>query len=171
VPAKKIFYGQAIFTSVMAGSSNFMNSYLTKQDFAAVTLYFLPFILVSVIYKFLAYHWEGKEKGLASRRPMKEVFFGNFWVKDTGAYDWYYIWSIILRIVLCTVSVYSAIRSIHFALLANINFGIISCCFIISIVINSACGYFFFGEKLNAKVVGGIVVTISGIIWISLAKG
>jgi multidrug transporter EmrE-like cation transporter len=102
---------------------------------------------------------------------MKEVFFCNFYVKETGAYDWYYILNIIMRIVMATVSVYSSIRSIHFAILANINFGIISCCFIISVVINSTCGYFFFGEKLNAKVVGGIAVTISGILWISLAKG
>lgn len=76
-----------------------------------------------------------------------------------------------MRILITTTSLVSAIKSIHYAIEANINFGIISCCFIISIVINSACGFIFFKERLNAKVVGGIVVTLSGIIWISLAKG
>jgi drug/metabolite transporter (DMT)-like permease len=32
-------------------------------------------------------------------------------------------------------------------------------------------GYIFFGEKLNYKMMIGIIVTIIGIMWISLAKG
>ena len=68
-------------------------------------------------------------------------------------------------------SLYCAVKSIHFANLAGLNFGIISCCFIVSIIINCACGYFCFNEEINYKVVIGICVTISGIIWISLAKG
>lgn len=170
-PAKKIYYGQAIFTSVMAGSSNFMNSYLTKQDFAAVTLNFLPFIIVATAYKLLTFYWEGKEKGIQNRRPFMRVAFANFTDEKTGQVDWYYVRNILFRVFISTVSLYSAIKSIHFAILANINFGIISCCFIISIVINSTCGFFFFQERLNSKVIGGIVITLSGIIWISLAKG
>jgi drug/metabolite transporter (DMT)-like permease len=63
------------------------------------------------------------------------------------------------------------IKSIYYATLANINFGIISCCFICSIIINVTFGLIFFGEKMNLKMVGGIVITIAGIVWISLAKG
>jgi drug/metabolite transporter (DMT)-like permease len=61
--------------------------------------------------------------------------------------------------------------SIHYANLANINFGIISCCFIVSVVVNSAAGLVFFNEKLTRKLSLGICVTMTGIIWISLAKG
>lgn len=40
-----------------------------------------------------------------------------------------------------------------------------------SIIINTSCGYLFFGEKLNYKIILGIIVTMAGIFWISLAKG
>ena len=63
------------------------------------------------------------------------------------------------------------IKSIYYATLANINFGIISCCFICSIVINVTFGLIFFGEKMTLKMVCGIIITISGIMWISIAKG
>ena len=63
------------------------------------------------------------------------------------------------------------IKSIYYATLANINFGIISCCYICSIVINVTFGLVFFGEKMTLKMVCGIVITITGIMWISIAKG
>lgn len=63
------------------------------------------------------------------------------------------------------------ISSIHYANKANINFGIISCCFIVSVVVNTAAGLVFFGEKLTLKTSLGIIVTMCGIIWVSLAKG
>jgi uncharacterized membrane protein len=66
---------------------------------------------------------------------------------------------------------YCGIKSIYYATLANINFGIISCCFIFSIIINVTFGLIFFGEKMTIKMVLGIVITIAGIMWISLAKG
>lgn len=75
----------------MAGSANFMNSYLTKQDFAAVTLFFVPFLIVALVYKTLAYYWDGKEKGPSDRKPLRQVFFGNFQDPNTGAIDWYYV--------------------------------------------------------------------------------
>ena len=66
---------------------------------------------------------------------------------------------------------YCAISSIHYAIAAQINFGIISCCYIISVPINTFAGLFWFDEKLNMKVCLGIVVTLCGIVWISISNG
>ena len=54
---------------------------------------------------------------------------------------------------------------------ANLNFGIISSCAYISIVINCGVGYVWFREVITLKMLFGIVVTLTGIIGISLAKG
>ena len=85
--------------------------------------------------------------------------------------NWGYSYQIFLRQCLLFYSYWAAISSIHYANLANINFGIISCCFIISVVVNTAAGLAFFNEKINFKIGSGIVVTMAGIIWISLGKG
>lgn len=69
------------------------------------------------------------------------------------------------------ITYYCGIKSIYYAGLANLNFGIVSCCFIFSIIINVTCGLLFFDEKINWKESGGIVVIVVGIIWISLSKG
>lgn len=131
-------------------------------------LYFAGFFIIACVHKGLLYQAELKE---GSGKTLREVIFGNFYNFKTSQLDKYYLMNIILRVGLSMASVYCAISSIHYANLANINFGIISCCFIVSIIINSSCGYFLFGEKINKKVIAGIFVTISGIIWISLAKG
>ncbi len=78
---------------------------------------------------------------------------------------------LILRTMIVGLSIYFTVLAIYFANLANINFGIISCCFIFSIVVNITCGYLFFSEKIKIKVYLGIFVTLAGIIWISLVKG
>lgn len=77
----------------------------------------------------------------------------------------------ILRLALCSCSIFFALKSIYFANLANINFGIVSCCYIVSIIVNSTSGYFFFQEKITFKMIGGMVVVVIGVIWISLARG
>ena len=69
------------------------------------------------------------------------------------------------------MSYYFGIKSIYYAGLANLNFGIVSCCYIFSIVINVTCCFLFFEEKINWKESAGIIVIVTGIIWISLSKG
>ena len=81
-----------------------------------------------------------------------------------------YLGCILLRVLLATAALYCGVSSIHYAILANVNFGIISCCFIVSIVINCTFAYFFFSERMTLRMILGILVTISGIIWISLSK-
>ena len=76
-----------------------------------------------------------------------------------------------MRAIGLIITYYCGIKSIYYAGLANLNFGIVSCCFIFSIIINVACGLLFFDEKINWKESAGIVVIVVGIIWISLSKG
>lgn len=59
----------------------------------------------------------------------------------------------------------------HFALLAHLNLGIVASCAMVSVVVNTTAGFIFFKERLSLKTMSGIIVTLIGIIWISLAKG
>ena len=102
---------------------------------------------------------------------MKRVLFYEFYDFDHGRVNWEYTIMLMIRVSLLLVALWAAIMSIYYANLANINFGIISCCFIFSIVVNITAGYAIFQEKISAKQVAGIVVILTGIIWISLAKG
>ena len=76
-----------------------------------------------------------------------------------------------MRACALMVTYYCGIKSIYYAGLAHLNFGIVSCCFIFSIIINVTCGLLFFDEKINWKESAGIVVIVTGIVWISLSKG
>ena len=76
-----------------------------------------------------------------------------------------------IRSYILILSYWCAISSIRHASLAHLNFGIVSCCYIASVVINSTASYLLFNERINMKMGLGIVVTIGGVIWISLAKG
>lgn len=78
---------------------------------------------------------------------------------------------LLLRTCSLILTYYCGIRSIYYATLANINFGIVSCCFIVSVLVNSVFNFIFFGEKIILKTLLGMVITISGIMWISLSKG
>ena len=102
---------------------------------------------------------------------LKELLLINLYDKQAGKVNWGYLVHILIRIGLIMTSFYLSILSIHYAILANINFGIVSCCFLFSIVVNVSCAYLFFDEKLTAKMMAGILITIAGIVWISLAKG
>ena len=66
---------------------------------------------------------------------------------------------------------WSAIASIYHANLANLNFGIVSSCFIVSVVVNTTANRILFKDSITLKMGFGITVTLSGIIWVSLAKG
>ena len=77
----------------------------------------------------------------------------------------------LFRVFVTVASLYCAVKSIYYANLAGLNFGVISCCFIFSIVINCTFGYFCFDEKITLRMLAGIAITLAGIIWISLAKG
>ena len=63
------------------------------------------------------------------------------------------------------------IISSHYALMANINFGIISTCMCISAVLNCIGGILFWHEKLKPKMIVGTVIILLGVSWISLQKG
>lgn len=78
---------------------------------------------------------------------------------------------LLLRVGIFLMALWATIMSIYYANQANINFGIISCCFMFSIVLNITAGYMIFQEKISSKQLAGIVVTLAGIILISLAKG
>ena len=100
-----------------------------------------------------------------------KIFFKYVYDFEKRQINTYYTANLILRTLIMVVALYFTISAIYYAKLANINFGIISCCFIFSIVVNIVCGYLFFQEKIKSKVYGGIFVTLAGIIWISLEKG
>ena len=142
-PPKKVFYGQALSTAFMAGTSNFINGYLDHQDFAVTCLNFTGFLMLGMAYKLYIMKTATKEEK-SQPNSTKKIFFYEFYDFKEGKICWEYTRMVLLRIFLCSLAFWTTIMSIYYAKLANINFGIISCCFIFSIVINITCGYAFF---------------------------
>jgi drug/metabolite transporter (DMT)-like permease len=153
--------------AALAGTSNFLNGFLEHQDFTVTCLNFSGFFLLGLAYKVYSMMKAQKPEDVAFKR----VLFHEFYDFSQGRVNWEYTLMLVLRVGLLLVALWAAIMSIYYANLANINFGIISCCFIFSIVVNITAGYAIFQEKISPKQVAGIVVTVAGIIWISLAKG
>jgi drug/metabolite transporter (DMT)-like permease len=111
-------------------------------------------------------------KGKKSQdRVFKRVLFYEFYDFDQGRVNWEYSLMLLLRVGIFMVALWGTIMSIYYANLANINFGIISCCFMFSLILNITVGYAIFQEIITPKQIAGIAVTLSGIIWISLVKG
>ncbi len=61
------------------------------------------------------------------------------------------------------------IISSSYAVKAGINFGIISTLMSVQTPLNAVIGALYWNEKLNFKVVIGMVLTICGVTWVSLA--
>lgn len=151
----------------MAGTANFLNGFLEHQDFTVTCLNFSGFFLLGLAYKiYCMMKFQKPRDGV-----FKRVLFQEFYDFSQERVNREYTLMLMLRVCLFLVSLWAAIMSIYYANLANINFGIISCCFTFSIVVNISAGYAIFQEKISSKQVAGIIVTVAGIIWISLAKG
>lgn len=148
--------------------SQFTNGYLHQHDFPVTSLYFAGFLVVVIGFRLFTLKQEGKAVNLSN---LKAAFLINFIDRSSGRVNWRYTIQIFLRVCLLFYSYWGALLSIHYANRANINFGVISCCFIVSVVVNTAAGLVFFNERLNFKIATGILVTMAGIVWISLAKG
>jgi drug/metabolite transporter (DMT)-like permease len=103
---------------------------------------------------------------------VKQLFPNYYYLLDgQEKFNWMYLAHIVKRATNFLIVFWAMVMSIYYARLAGINFGIISCCYCVSIIFNSVCCYFFFREVITLKMLFGMVVTLTGIIWISLAKG
>ena len=162
VEQKKVFVGQALFVAIMTGTCSFLNGYYDNRDFAVSTLNFSGFLCVPLIYKIYTL--------LHNNSKGRNVFFTNY-ITDSSQLDKYYLINTLARAANFLAYFWLIILSMSCAQKANLNFGIISSCAYISIVINCGVGYVWFREVITLKMLFGIVVTLSGIIWISLAKG
>lgn len=152
----------------MGGTAQFGNGFLHQQDFPVTCLYFTGFFLVVVSYRLISLK---RDKKKIDFNTLKLGFLGNIYDFNQKCVRKQYTAQVIFRASLLLTIYWCAISSIHYANLAKINFGIVSCCFIVSVVVNSAAGLAFFNEKITLKTCSGIIVTMCGIIWISLAKG
>ena len=100
------------------------------------------------------------------------MVFSNFILEGTSSeLNWWYLLHTVFRAVNFHLVFWSSVKAIYYANLADLNFGIISSCSYVSIIVNSVVGYFFFREIITPKMLFGILVTITGILWVSLAKG
>ena len=58
----------------------------------------------------------------------------------------------------------------YYAILAQVNFGVIASCISLSTPMNCLLSYVFFKEKLTPKMMMGTSVVFMGIIWVAFAK-
>jgi len=165
--AKHVLYDQAIFTTVGIGANNFIVALLDSHDYATSCLVFTGFFFISLFYKL----WEVKLLENRSSKAVWAVFFRHFYTPRLRKVHWWNVGHLLFRAVNFFLLTWLVIISSHYALMANINFGIISTCMSISAVLNCIGGVLFWHEKLKPKMIVGTVVILLGVSWISLQKG
>ena len=63
------------------------------------------------------------------------------------------------------------IYAVYFAILAEVNFGIIASCISLSTPLNCLLSYILYNEKLTKRMLIGTSIIFMGVIWVALAKG
>ena len=58
----------------------------------------------------------------------------------------------------------------YYAILAQVNFGIIASCISLSTPMNCLLSYVFFKEKLTPKMMLGTSLVFCGVVWVAFAK-
>jgi hypothetical protein len=99
---------------------------------------FIGYLTLGIAYKILLIFQE-KQKA-----DVNKIFLKNFYNFETKQLNQYYTGMLVLRTLILSLALYFTVMAIYYAKLANINFGIISCCFMFSIVMNIVCGYLLF---------------------------
>ena len=148
--------------------ANFFYSLLNGHDFPTTCLQFTGFFIITFGYR--AYEiWSLKDR--RNKKAIINLFLKDFYSQETRKVNYQNIGHLILRALnFYSLSFFIIIAS-YYAGLAQVNFGIITSCLTISTVLNCILSFFFYGEKLNIKMVIGIILILVGIVWISLAEG
>lgn len=163
----KILYDQAIFTTAGIGINNFLMSLLDSHDYATSCLQFTGFFFISLFYKL----WEVKKLKNRSRSSISNTFFKHFYNQHERKFHFMNLAHLVFRSANFFCLTWFIIISSHYALKANINFGIISTCVSVSAILNCIGGVLFWHEKLKPKMIVGTLVILAGVAWVSLAKG
>jgi uncharacterized membrane protein len=152
---------------VAIGVNNFLVSLLDSHDYSTLSLQFPGFLLVSLAYRFIEIN-KLPDKTAVS---ILNVFFKHFYSQETHTFNITNFIHLFLRAINFFGLIWLCIISSHYAVKAQINFGIISTCMSIQTPLNCVIGVMAWGEKLKIKMILGTTVIIAGVIWVSLARG
>lgn len=124
-------------------------------------------MLVCLSWKF----FEIRKFPVVSRRTVLEHFIKQFYSFETGKVSLANVMHLIIRAVNFFLMSYLMIVSSHYAMLGQINFGVITSCTCVSAPFNCVLGYLFFGEKMTGPMLGGTALILAGVTWLAIAKG
>jgi multidrug transporter EmrE-like cation transporter len=101
------------------------------------------------------------------------VFFGSYFTQteDGWKIDMSYVWNTLVRTANLMLYFWVLMLAMQYSLKAGLNFGVISSCAYVSIIINSVFRYYAYQEVITRNQFIGIGLTLTGVIWISVAKG
>ena len=140
---------------------------LTSHDYATSALQFAGFLIFILIYK----AFQIKSMTVRDTKSIIDLFFKHFYSHETKKLSFFNITHLVLRSINFFGLSWLLIISSAYAVKAEINFGIIASCMSIQTPLNCILGIFFWKEKLTWKMIFGIVVCMSGVIWVSMARG
>ena len=106
-----------------------------------------------------------------TKRTLFDMYFGHFYDLSTRKFDFVSLLHLFIRAAMFFVMAWVLIKASYFSSMAHINFGIVTSCTCIAIVLSSILTFMFFGERLTINMIIGIAVIIAGIVWIAIAKG
>lgn len=173
-PAKKVLYDQAIIACVSWGMANFCYGILDDHDFASSCMQFTGYLVLALGIRFKEIYTKVKSGGKL-KEASYHVFLKHFYNPNPapGHSRVHYenVFHLALRAINFFALSWFTIIASHYAIYAKINFGIIASCICISTPLNCLNSYIFFGEKLTKKTIIGTAIILTGVVWVSIAKG
>ncbi len=149
------------------GTTNFIYGRLDDQDFATQCLQFSGYLTVCIIYKMI----DLRKSNSIERKQVLHVFFQQFYDFNTKKFNYVNLIHLAIRAVNFFLLATLIIWSSYYALLAEINFGIVSSAICIGAPLNCIFSKIFWGENLSPRMIVGTTLIICGVVWVALAKG
>jgi drug/metabolite transporter (DMT)-like permease len=162
-PPKKILYDQALLAAFAWAFSNFFFGLLSSHDFATSCLQFSGYLLFGLLYRLYQIFYlnlslcDAFFQTLLSARSQGKLsqFLLNLFI---GSFIFY---------ILSWLTIIAA----RYAIIAEVNFGVIASCISLSTPMNAALGYVFYKEKLTKRMMVGTTIVVIGVVWVAFAKG
>ncbi|CDW80115.1 UNKNOWN [Stylonychia lemnae] len=159
---QKILFGHVIGCSLLIGIQNFFYALSDDDDFELIFLSFSGFLLISLIFKFLQIK-QSKQTSKNFSQQMIEVFMRGMSSREILLHN-------IFRALNFFAYIYLLIVITNLCKKANLNIGIAMSLLCFSIVFQIIFGWLYFREKLSKTMIFGILIIISGVSWVSIAK-
>ncbi|CDW83665.1 UNKNOWN [Stylonychia lemnae] len=160
IPKQKLFWKSSLAAALLWGSGNFALSLIKNKDFAVSCLVWTGFVITSLIFQLCQF-------AIAKKNKVQISLFGKFFEQ---LYHRQKLCHTILRSINYFLVIWLTILIAEICETSHVNFGLIICVFSSSIVFQVIIFRLKFQEKLSKLKIAGILIIITGVIFITLSS-